>query len=138
MRNIRLGWVWNANLKRKWSSDSKDFEVSESYSDPAVIGWKWGFAFDTKEVKSIILTPAFAVTYRQRDVPLTFAVGTEIRITRFLFIRGGFEDISSNENGLSSSITVGGGLGSQYLQLDYAIAFEGLGTKHRISTTVRF
>jgi len=133
LQNIKLGWVWNVNLRRKWSSDSEEVKVSESYSDPAVIGWKWGFAFDIKE----ILTPAFTLTYREKDSPLAFSVGAELRI-RFAFIRGGLQDVWLNEKRLNSSITVGGGINFRYLQLDYAAAFEDLETKHRMSTTVRY
>ena len=134
LQNIKLGWVWNVNLPRKWSSDSEEVKVSKSYSDPAVIGWKWGFAFDIKE----ILTPAFTLTYREKDSPLAFSVGAELKITRFFFIRGGLQDVWLNESRLNSSITVGGGINFRYLQLDYAAAFEDLETKHRMSTTVRY
>ena len=132
--NTRLGWVWNINLPRKWSSDDKNVKVLESYSDPAVIGWKWGLAFDIKE----ILTPAFTLTHRQKGSPLTYSAGVEIRITRSAFIRGGFEDVRLNENPLSSSKTVGFGFKKKYLQFDYAAALENLCLKHRISTTVRY
>ena len=138
LRDFRLGWVWNINLPRKWSSLSSEIKVSESYLDPAVIGWKWGFAFDTKELKSTILTPAFTLTYRQKGSPVTYSAGVEIRIASSAFIRGGFEDVRLNENPLNSSKTAGFGLKMSYLQLDYAAVREHLCTKHRISTTVRY
>lgn len=137
LRNIRLGWVWNVNLPRKWSSLSSEIKVSESYLDPAVIGWKWGFAFDTKELKSTILTPAFTLTYRQKGSPVTYSAGVEIKITRSVFIRFGSEDVIWKKNPLKDgSETIGCGLKTSYLQLDYATSFEDLDTRHRISTTV--
>ncbi|MBM3238922.1 hypothetical protein FJZ31_21735 [Candidatus Poribacteria bacterium] len=134
-RKIRLGWVWNVNLSRKWSSDSEEVKVSKSYSDAAVIGWKWGVAFDVKE----ILTPAFTLTYRQKDAPLTYSAGAELRLTRFFFIRVGLEDVCFNENPFNNSLRAGFGFKLPYLQLDYATGLsENLDTKHRMSMTVRY
>lgn len=142
--NIKLGWVLNANLPRKWKSKNN----SEKSSDPATIGWKWGVAVETQELRAqshLSLITALSIIHQQRSPP-TLALGAELKANPFLTFRMGIEDIWFIRRNASEYIwdarkyrfVFGFGIMYSHAQFDYAATFERLGIKHRISIIIRY
>lgn len=156
--NLRGGYVFQTNFSRGWNprktwedefgsffqlSDDKTHNTEEGFSN-----WRFGWAFDPIFKRNVTWTMASALVNRQNDSPLTLSIGTEWLFYQSFALRFGINDWRIHRRGASNATwetvkyrgtpTVGIGIivPRLPLQIDYAVSWESLAVKHRISSTL--
>ena len=158
LSNLRVGYVFQINFRRKWSSSDtwKDefgsfFELSDEEihkTEKGFSSWRFGGAVDPIVKKNLACTIALAFYNQHNSAPLTLSAGTEVWLFRHIVaLRAGIDDLRIHQRDASEATweevkyrgKLTGGFGiiipPLHLQLDYAFSQESLAWKHRISST---
>lgn len=136
LRNVRMGLCIKNNFKKKWDG---------ALSDEGSVSAELGIAFDLLENKE--WTCAF--TLRQgEERPIIAFLGTELRLfNNLLTLRGGinnwylerrYKELDLKKLNYPRKLSIGAGVKFGRLQMDYAVLFGRIETKHYLSTSIKF
>lgn len=129
LEDLKFGYVIKYNSSRSWKEN-------DEYIEPSTMGWQLGASLGlnntknspSEKLKAIL---AFSVIKARENSPKAIAAGIEIKVLEVISARLGGQLREYN-----NSLTFGLGLAFPYLQLDYALAFEKMATRHQVSLNI--
>lgn len=126
---LKLGYILKYNSSRSWSEN-------DEYIEPATMGWQLGASLGFNNIinlpsEKLKATLALSVIKTSENSPKAIAAGIELKILEVILARLGGQLKEYN-----NSLTFGLGFVFPYSQLDYALAFEKMATRHQMSLNI--
>lgn len=137
-KDIKMGFCLTSNFAKKWKTGHKD--------DGSLYG-KLGLAFNIISTDETTWTCAITLEQGKKRPVIAF-LGTEVWLyDKLIALRGGIDNwyLENRYPGLelkklnyARKFSLGLGVNLNMYQIDYAVLFGRFGTKHQISTSIRF
>jgi hypothetical protein len=145
--NPRVGYMLRYNADRTWENlEEANIDKDKKITEPESISWYLGTAFDARKN----MTFALSLLETDKRSPIMLSMGVELKLINGMAIRAGINDWkiiqinASNTNWEKSGFPhckIACGIGISYIpfmQIDYAVIYDELYTKHQISVICKY